>query len=416
LKESIKGLHICLLTPARIFEIGYGGIEKFTTSLGSFLLRHGKHVTLLGSRFASVESKRLSIHDLEDNAQRIPPRKIRVLHPPYIIYAFSRLVMSLLWIVKLFQINKEYPVSLIHAQDTGYCGLAAIISGRILRVPVILSSHGIRHQVIESYVKGKFNNVLLRNEYSLDKFTINHADKVIVPTLAIKKYFEERTHGKIEVIPTTIPAKRFEYSQTNRDQIRKELQLDKNDNVLGFIGRFVPIKNLLTLLTAFANVAKDDPTIKLVLVGTGSLEIQLKEFTREHNILDEVVFCGVRYDTNRILSSFDIFVIPSYSEGLSTALLEAMACGRAIICSDIPANREVVKHKEEAIFFDPYNREELENSIRLLSHDQSLRSKLGSNAKKKATEYDEDIVFPKILQHYEILQQHNNKLDKRLSD
>ena len=151
------------------------------------------------------------------------------------------------------------------------------------------------------------------------------------------------------------------------------------------------------------NVAQDDPLIKLVLVGTGVLEPQLREYANKRGIEDKVIFCGVRYDIDRVLSSFDIFVLPSYTEGLSTALLEAMASGRAIICSDIPANNVLVRHNQEALLVNPYNSEELTSAIKLLSSNDSLRLKLGYNAKIRASQYDEDIVFPKILQYYENL-------------
>jgi glycosyltransferase involved in cell wall biosynthesis len=403
LKESAKGLHICLLTSARVFEIGYGGNEKFTTSLGRFLIMQDYTVTLLASGFANVKSKRLSRYNVDEQETKKAEKKIRILNPPYAIYALSRFIMSILWVLKIFMINRKRPITLIHAQDTGYSGLAAVISGKILAIPVVISSHGIRHKVIESYIKGKFKNLLLKNEYKLDIFTIKHADVVIVPNRSIKDYFEQRTSVKIDFIPIPINVKKFEFSETNRYQIRRELQLDEKTKVIGFIGRLVPVKNLITLLTAFANVADDDPTIKLVLVGTGQLDLQLREFANKRNIENKVIFCGIRYDTYKILAAFDMFVLASYTEGLSTALLEAMACGRAIICSDIPANHQVVGHNEDALIFDPYNIQELEGCIRLLSHDESLRSRLGANARKRAIQYDEGILFPKILQCYEAL-------------
>ena len=65
----------------------------------------------------------------------------------------------------------------------------------------------------------------------------------------------------------------------------------------------------------------------------------------------------------KILSSLDIFILPSYLEGLSIALLEAMACGRAIICSDIPANRELLTHNKEALLVNPHDPEALKQAI-----------------------------------------------------
>ena len=61
-----------------------------------------------------------------------------------------RIYTSLRWVIKLISINFVTPITLIHAQDTGYSALAAIIAGRILRIPVITSSHGIRHKTIRA--------------------------------------------------------------------------------------------------------------------------------------------------------------------------------------------------------------------------------------------------------------------------
>jgi glycosyltransferase involved in cell wall biosynthesis len=311
----------------------------------------------------------------------------------------------LLSVAKILSINIKFPITLIHAQDTGYSGLAAVLSGKILGIPVIISSHGIRHKTLEPNIHGRLKKALIKFEYSLDVFTIKNANRIIAVNPSIKNYFEQIIPKKIiDVIPIPIKLKSFEFSEVNRNLIRKELQIEDNKTkVIGFIGRLSAEKNLITLLNSFANVAQDDPLIKLVLVGTGALESQLREYVSKRNIEDKVIFCGVRYDIGRILSSFDIFVLPSYTEGLSTALLEAMASGRAIICSDIPANHELVEHNQEALLVNPYNSEELKQAIQLLSSNDSLRSKLGYNAKIRASQYDEDIVFPKILQYYQTL-------------
>ncbi|HEY7227752.1 MAG TPA: glycosyltransferase, partial [Nitrososphaeraceae archaeon] len=81
-------------------------------------------------------------------------------------------------------------------------------------------------------------------------------------------------------------------------------------------------------------------------------------------------------------------------------LLEAMASGRAIICSNIDANRELIEHTKEGLLVDPYRPCEFEEAIRLLSHDANLRLKLGDNARIKVKQYDETAIFPKIEEYY----------------
>src|SRR5438445_8089962 len=114
-----------------------------------------------------------------------------------------------------------------------------------------------------------------------------------------------------------------------------------------------------------------------MVVGIGREESRLREEVRKWHIEDKVIFCGLRNDISRVLSALDIFVLPSYTEGLSSALLEAMSCGCAIICSDIPANQLLVTHNREGLLFNPYNLQELKEAIHLLSAGDSLRSKLG---------------------------------------
>jgi glycosyltransferase involved in cell wall biosynthesis len=407
-----KPSHICLLTTGRVFEIAYGGEEKFTISLANWLAGRSYDVTLMGSGFASVKAKRLSklpIDEETDKKTITKQKKIKVLYPPYSIYLLSRLVLSLLWILKILWINMKFPITLIHAQDTGYSGLAAVVSGKILRIPVILSSHGIRHKTQESNMNGLFKKILYKIEYRVDVLTIKNASLVIAVSPAIKHYYEQIISKKIVVIPIPIKSKDFEFSQVNRDLIRKELRIDKKAKVIGYVGRLSPEKNLLTLLISFANIEQNDPLIKLVLVGEGILQSELKEYASKRGIKDKVIFCGVRYDIGKILSSFDVFVLPSYVEGMSTALLEAMACGLAIICSDIPANRLLVKHNQEALLVNPFNSEELKQAIQLLVNDCSLRLKLGSNAKAIVSQYHEDVVFPRIMQYYETLSEEKRK-------
>jgi glycosyltransferase involved in cell wall biosynthesis len=393
--------HICLLTSSRLFETSYG-VEKFTISLGKWLTKHNQCVIAVGSGFASVKVKFLSKLDLqEDNVEE--KKNVRMsYHTPYFIYMISRLFLSVMWIIKIISISRKTPIKLIHAQDTGYAGLAAIILGKLLKIPIVVSSHGIRHDTIDSSINGCFNKVLLKIDYSLDIFTIKNANNVVVVNSSIKDYYEQRISKRIvDVIPIPIKLENFEFSQMNRELIRKEFGIDKKAKVIGFVGRLSPEKNPLTLLNSFANAAQDDPLMKLVMVGSGPLEFQLKDYITKRGINNKVIFCGVRNDIGKVLSSFDIFVLPSYTEGLSTALLEAMACGRAIICSDIPANHGLATHNQEALFVNPHNPDELKQAISLLSNNDSLRGKLGYNAKIKASQFDEDDIFTKILKYYE---------------
>lgn len=397
-----------------MFEAAFGGVPRFIHSLANWLINEDQEVTVMGATFASIQSKHMSKHVVEEEYQKIVARQenLRSVHPPYAIFLLSRLWLSLLWILKIILLHRRLPITLIHAQDTGYSGLAAVISGKLLGIPVVISAHGLRHHTLEKVIHGKFRSTLLRLEKFTESLSIKFSDKVIIVNSVMKSYYNPVVYKKIHTIPIPIKLKDYIYSYINRKEVRTEFGIDDNVIVIGYIGRFDPEKNLLNLVKSFATALKENEQMVLLMVGTGSLESELKEVVINYDIQDKVIFSGVRNDIGRILSGLDIFVLPSYTEGLSMALLEAMASGRAVICSDIPFNRELVVDRKEAILINPYDLESIRFAIELLGKDEPLRLKLGENAKLKTFQYDESIIFPKLLQFYKNLVHSKTQVSK----
>lgn len=396
--------HICLLTSGRIFERSVGGEEKYTISLSKWLLEQSVKVTIMGSTYAGIRTKHLSsINDLKKNVTSEDySDDFKVSYPPYLVYQISRMILSLRWIIEIIFTNRYSKYSIIHAQDTGFSGLAAVIAGKILNIPVIVSSHGVRHQSIKPLIKGKSKKILYNTEFLIDKFTVKHSEKVIAVNSFIKEYYEKLTLRKLELLPSPIKVTDFEFSPTNRDQIRGELGITDTAIVIFFVGRLSPEKNIKTLIDAFERASSNNHYLKLVIVGGGILEKQLKMHVTTSGLDNRIFFTGARNDVNRLISCADLFVLPSFTEGNSTVLLEAMANGRAIICSDIPGNGHIIS-SEEGLLFDPHNSKDLEKAIIMLSNDKSLRKKLGQNAKKKVAKFDENILFASTLMLYKTL-------------
>ncbi|WP_458747520.1 glycosyltransferase family 4 protein [Candidatus Nitrosocosmicus sp. T] len=391
--------HICIITSSDISKSGIGGDGRYSILLYSWLKSRNINSTLLGSY--SIKIKNFSPFNNKKSISKKNISRRKTSFAPYPLFMAKRLLISVILSVKILQVHFSLPISLIHAQDTGYTGLAAIIVGRILKVPVIVSSHGIRHKTIHHGLKSKIKGIIYKIERNLDLFTIKSADEVIVDNDAIKNYFEQIVKKRIKTIPIPIQLDKFEYSLSDRIAIRTELGFDKSTSVIGFIGRLAPEKNLINLLTAFSNVLHSSYQAKLVLVGTGPLESKMKNLVSKMNMKDNVIFCGVRVDINKILSSLDIFILPSFVEGTSVALLEAMATGTPIICSKIPTNAEIISDRKEGILIDPHNPREIEKVIIELLENSMLRSELSYNAKKKVLKFDVNIVFPKLIQSYD---------------
>lgn len=392
--------HICIVTSSDISTKGIGGDGRYSILLHMWMKSRNINSTLLGSFSFKIKIFE-SAFDYDKPVPKVNITKKKKTFIPYPFFMAKRFLISLILSVKVLRLHSKLPISLIHAQDTGYIGLAAVMVGKILKIPVVVSSHGIRHKTIDHALKSKMKGIIYRIERKIDLLTIKNASDVIVDNGSIRNYFENVVRKRIKCIPIPIEVDKFEYTSSNRSEVREQLRLAEDIKVIGFIGRFAPEKNLINLLTAFSNVLQNFYETKLLLVGTGPLESELKNFVNNKKMTDNVIFCGVRNDINKVLASCDIFILPSYVEGMSVALLEAMATGISIICSNIPSNAELISDRKEGILIDPHKPREIENAVIELLENSNLRVELSKNAKMKATQFDLNLVFPKLIQTYE---------------
>jgi glycosyltransferase involved in cell wall biosynthesis len=215
---------------------------------------------------------------------------------------------------------------------------------------------------------------------------------------------------KITVLPMPISMETFHMNQGESMHVRRELRIPTKAYVVGYVGRLSPEKNLTTLIEAFSLFTKQAKGVKsrLLVVGDGPEKESLENRIFSLKISNNAVFTGFRYDVPRLLNVFDVFVLPSKTEGSPIALLEAMASGKAIVASNIPAIREVVENGREAILFDPTDVELLKESLRRLYDDSSLRRTLGENARKRAKQYDVTAILHEVLSVVENLASANS--------
>lgn len=139
---------------------------------------------------------------------------------------------------------------------------------------------------------------------------------------------------EFQVLNNAINTQQYIFSESVRDKVRKELGLT-NEFVLGHIGRFGKEKNHDFLINIFAQIKKEKPTAKLLLVGDGAEKNNIKNKVHQLQLDDSVIFTGVRSDVNRLLQAMDIFVFPSLFEGLPVTMVEAQAAGLPCVISDM---------------------------------------------------------------------------------
>lgn len=148
---------------------------------------------------------------------------------------------------------------------------------------------------------------------------------------------------KIHIFNNAIDTQRFIFSETVREQVRKDMQLD-NSFVIGHIGRFTYQKNHGFLLDIFTKVHERKPDAVLLLIGAGDLEPEIHQRVSDMKLNGCVRFLGLREDVAELMQAMDIFVLPSRFEGLGLVLIEAQAAGLHVIASNnVPPEAQVTE-------------------------------------------------------------------------
>lgn len=142
------------------------------------------------------------------------------------------------------------------------------------------------------------------------------------------------SNGEVHYLHNALDLNAYTFSPEIRSATRSELGIEPDALVVGHVGRFAPQKNHGFLIEVFAELLKARPDARLVLVGQGELEGEVRGKAEVFGVLDSIVFTGVCPDVPALLSAFDALALPSLYEGMPNVVIEAQAAGLACVVSD----------------------------------------------------------------------------------
>ena len=183
-----------------------------------------------------------------------------------------------------------------------------------------------------------------------------------------------------------VPVERFAPTPARRGQARAALGLSATDVVLGCVGRMVPLKNHSRVIEVMPSLLAEHPALRLVIVGDGPQRPALQEQVEQLGLLGQVILAGQRSDVSDLLPAFDVFALPSQTEGLSIALLEACATGLAVVATRVGGNPEIIQDGQTGILIAVDDNDGLRDAIGRLLRDASLRDRLGGAARRWVVE------------------------------
>lgn len=241
-----------------------------------------------------------------------------------------------------------------------------------------------------------------------DRLTKYLVTKYIVQTEVSKKELIRKLRlpaEKIIVVPNAIDTTEFEF-KTNKEKQKESLGLVANNIIITCISKLRRGKGHEYLLEAFEQLFccskqnKEYPTdkqFKLLIVGDGEQKEKLLEQAKDYKSKQNILFLGNRDDVKEILHITDIFILPTLGEGMSNALMEAMASGLPIITTNIPENQELIEHEKTGILVPSRNSNALAQSMEQLIANPTLCNYLGTAARISIKKhYDLPIVTKRI--------------------
>ncbi len=184
---------------------------------------------------------------------------------------------------------------------------------------------------------------------------------------------------KIVLIKNGIDVSALQKKQEQQHKERRAIGLSSDHFVIGAVGRFVPVKLYDQLIVAYEEVAKKYDHVRLVLIGMGPLEDALRVQVKQLGLEQRVVFV-VGEQAYGYYPLMDCFVLPSLQEGLSIALLEAMASKRASIVTSVDITHPVIKNHKNGIIIAPAHIPQLIDALNAVIENEDFRIQLGNNA------------------------------------
>jgi glycosyltransferase involved in cell wall biosynthesis len=343
----------------------FGGAGTYAETLVEGLRREGVEVLVITKG---------NQHDQNQRTYRVPTsdsvywRRLFFMEP----------AMSL-----FHKLNSRFKFDLVHFNEPHVIlekprlpTVCTLHSTQINELKVKLAGEGTlkaRVDIKDFILKGSMGSIL-------DVFTAHIADKIICPSTSLADLIRSYCFvdaRKILVIPNGIDMESFSKTKCqDANALLKQYGLEENNYIL-FVGRLNVLKGVQYAIEAFKNVSMEHPNLKMAIVGRGDFENHLRDLARETR---NVVFTGhvSSVEIKKTLYENSIFVVlPSLYEALPIVVMEAMACGKAVIANDVGGIPMLIRHGKNGILTRPGDLKGLEDAFKMLYDDENLRKNMG---------------------------------------
>lgn len=338
-----------------------GGLERLVRDLAVAQQRCGHHVAVF-----SINQTGGFIDELR--AEGVP-----------VVVGNKQGTLDLKVLQALRQAVRDHHIDTVHAHNfvPSYYAAAALI-GMPQRPVQVVTCHDMGTRLSNRRLRWLFKWSILRSQ------GVAMVGQQVHQRFTRDGYVPAR---KAMTLLNAVPVESFGITPERRASARQALGLSDDEVVVGCVGRLVELKNHLGLIRQWPAVLSAHPKARLVLIGEGPMRTQVEQLILELKLSDRVLLAGIRSDVSRLLPGLDVFALPSFTEGVSIALLEACATGLPALASRVGGNVEVIQEGVTGRLFDVHDDNALRAALLDLVGSAPLRESLGRQARQWVQEH-----------------------------
>lgn len=283
----------------------------------------------------------------------------------------------------VYRIVKQQGVEVMHLlNDLSTNAAFASLVSRLTDVPYVYTIQGpgtrLGHPLVDTVIEAYHQTV--------ERWIVDRAKKVILLSSGLIPTAEELgvEEDRMAIVPSAIDPTHFssERSEVKEEAKRLRDELGIHDSlVLGYVGRLAPVKGLEVFFSAVKQIQDEYPNLTILIIGDGALRKNLEETADTLKV--RTIFAGWKRDTLPYYSLMDIFVLPSFSEGLANVLLEAMAMEKAVVATKVGGNPDIVLNGENGFLVPAGDSERMASALGRLVEDEGLRARIGACNRRK---------------------------------
>lgn len=377
-------MNILVFSP--LYPPSVGGLQNHAEQLNQHLSANGHTITVCTPQ--SLQN------DKEINGKTTIP--VVVIRFPAIElipnYPIPKLHSPQFW--RIWQSLEQERFDLVISRTRFFAtSLLALLFAKLKHTPLLHIEHGSDYVKLDNPLTAVLARLI---DHTMGRIVLRSAHYIVANSQATAKFVKKLSGKSATVIYRGVEHEQIKHSAPNTT-LR---QTFPEKYIITYLGRLIDGKGVQDLLRAIQLL--DRPDIVCTIVGIGSYQQKLKYLSEELRIVDKIVFLGALPfpQAMGVLKVADIFVNPSYTEGLPTSVIEAALCRVPIVATHVGGTLEIIGNNISGMLIPPRNPHHIADAITKLLRDEQLRRRLVENAYRQV---QEKFTWPASITRYEQL-------------